>query len=158
MVIWLWDGGTFDEVLPEKLGGIFASLSTFQVVVTSLNRVRMLMSARVTETGMLIYLPILLMVFLATIDIYHSVRFRRFIENFANEVDSRTGIVALEATNILERGGKYYGWGWTYPTTSLLLRADELKAVILNAKGHHGLQPPEAPLPDLRSYYKDGRF
>jgi len=161
VALWLFGFGTTGllmRVLPEKLGGMFASLSAFPIVVTSLNRVRMLMSARVTDNGMFIYLPILLMVFLATIDIYHSVQFRGFIENFAAEVDSRTGIVALEATNILERGGKYYGWGWTYPTTSLLLRADESKAVILNAKGHHGLQPPEAALPDLRSYYKDGRL
>lgn len=102
---------------------------------------------------MWVYLPTLLLIVLAGIDVYHSIQFRGFIKTFANEVDSRAGIVALEATNILERGGKYYGWRWAYPTTSLLLRADESKAIILNAKDYHGYQPfdPITPLPDLRS-------
>lgn len=161
VALWLLGFGVMGlliRIIPQELEDMPASFRRLPILVTSMNRVKMLMSLQEHQKGMFIYLPILLMVFLAAIDVYHSLQFRRFIGNFAAEVDSRTGVVALEATNILERGGKYYGWPWTYPTTSLLLRADESKAVILNAKGYHGFQPfdPEVALPDLRSYYKDG--
>ncbi len=163
VALWLFGFGMIGlliRLLPEKLEHRCAPLRRFPILVTSINRVRTLRSAQAGQKGIFVYLPILLMILLAAIDVYHSVQFQRFIENFATEVNSRTGVVALEATNILERGGKYYGWRWTYPTTSLLLRADESKAIILNAKRYHGFQPfdPETALPDLRSYYKDGHF
>jgi len=160
VALWLFCFGMIGlliRLVPDRLQRRYQS-RRFPILVTSINRVRTLTSAQAGKKGMFIYLPILLIILLAAIDVYHSVQFQRFIRNFATEVNSRTGVVALEATNILERGGKYYGWRWTYPTTSLLLRADESKAVILNAKRYHGAQPfdPETALPDLRSYYKDG--
>ncbi len=159
VALWLFGFGMIGIVIriaPYKL--ISVPLRKSPMLVASMRRLKTLSTTQAYHRGMWTYLPLFLMIVLAAIDVYHSVQFRRFAEDFAAEIDSRRGIVALEATNILDQGGKYYGWRWTYPTTSLLLRADETKAIILNANDYHGFQPfdPQTSLPDLRSYYKSG--
>ena len=100
-------------------------------------------------------IPMILVIELTVIDIYHSFAFRSFAESFRKEVDSRHGLVALETISIHEGWTSNYGWLWTYPSMSLLLRSDASKAVVLNSMDHTGWQPfdPQTSLPDLHLYY-----
>jgi len=47
-----------------------------------------------------------------------------------------------------------YGWPWTNPSISLLLREDASRSIILNARDYFGWQPfdPYAATPDLSAY------
>jgi hypothetical protein len=101
-------------------------------------------------------IPTALVMELTVIDIYHSLEFRSFTGMLRNEVDSRRGLVALETTGILGRSTSKYGWSWSYPTMSLLLRKDASKAVILNSRDYRGWQPfdPQTSIPDLHLYYR----
>ena len=92
---------------------------------------------------------------LALIDIYQSFQFRSFVESIRNEVNSQSGLVALEATTIPASPGSNYDWHWTYPSMSLLLRSDASRAILLNPVDN-GWQPfdPTVAVPDLRLYYR----
>jgi hypothetical protein len=100
-------------------------------------------------------IPMVLAIELALIDIYQSFQFRSFIESIRNEVNSQSGLVALEATTITASPGSNYDWHWTYPSMSLLLRSDASRAILLNPVDN-GWQPfdPTVAVPDLRLYYR----
>jgi hypothetical protein len=122
----------------------FSSLTSFANVTRSLERRKFWFC-----------IPVILAIELTVIDIYHSFEFRSFTEKFRKEMDSRGGLVALETISIHEGSSSNYGWLWTYPSMSLLLRSDASKAVVLNSMDHTGWQPfdPQTSLPDLHLYY-----
>jgi len=98
-------------------------------------------------------IPLSLLLVLGLIDVEHSRRFADFLACFRSEVNARTGLVRLADTKLAGVGCGPYGWVWTNPVMSILLRQDASGAIILNAVG--GYQPfdPQVSVPDLSRYY-----
>lgn len=106
--------------------------------------------------------PIVALLFfiaLAVSNVAYSLDYRAHLALFRDEVRSRSGLVAVEDTRLLDGRLARYGWIWTYPLMSLLLRERADQAIILNLRAYPGYQPfdPERGVPDLREYYRPGR-
>lgn len=121
------------RVLPSKKGGLN------NTSIMDVNKVACLV-------------PCVLFAALLTADVFHTYRYSRFVKEFRGFVNSNTGFYAIDDTEI---DARTYGWFWTYPSFSLLLRDDDSKAIILNRKDYKGWQPfePRKSLPNLSKYY-----
>ncbi|ARR55795.1 hypothetical protein HY78_21270 [Rhizorhabdus wittichii DC-6] len=102
---------------------------------------------------------LLFFVALAVSNLAYSLDHRAHLALFRDEVRARSGLVAVEDTRLLDGRLARYGWIWTYPLMSLLLRENADQAIILNPRAYRGYQSfdPEAEVPDLREYYRAGR-
>ncbi len=98
-------------------------------------------------------IPLSLLLILGLLDVRHSRGFADFLACFRNQVNANTGLVRLTDTKLAADGCGPYGWSWTNPSLSILLRRDASGAIILNAAG--GYQPfdPHVSVPDLSRYY-----
>jgi len=100
-------------------------------------------------------IPLSLLLILGFIDVKQSRRFDEFVACVRSEVNSRIGLVRPADTILRRAGCVPYGWGWgyTYPSLSILLRQDASRAIILSPIG--GYQPfdPHVSVPDLSPYY-----
>ena len=98
--------------------------------------------------------PCLLFMVLSTIDISQTIGHFSYLREFSSFVNSHTGFYPIEKTGI---DYKKYGWPWTQPSLSLLLReSEENTAIVLNRADYMGWQPYPAPrefLPDISRYY-----
>nr|WP_047169034.1 hypothetical protein [Sphingomonas sp. Y57] len=96
---------------------------------------------------------------LAVSNLVYTLDYRAHLALFRDEVRSRSGLVPVEDTRLLEGRLARYGWIWTYPLMSLLLRESPDQAIILDPRTYHGYQSfdPAAGIPDLRAYYPRGR-
>jgi hypothetical protein len=85
-------------------------------------------------------------------DVTRSIQFMDYLDNFRKEVRSHTDLIPLEATNLSSHRDDVFGWEWTHPTLSILLRDNARQAVILNSSK----EPfdPKSSIPDLSSYYR----
>jgi hypothetical protein len=85
-------------------------------------------------------------------DVTRSIQFIDYLDNFQKEVRSHAGLIPLEATNLSSHRDDVFGWEWTHPTLSILLRDNAQQAVILNSSN----EPfdPKGSIPDLSSYYR----
>jgi hypothetical protein len=85
-------------------------------------------------------------------DVTRSIQFMDYLDNFQKEVRSHTGLIPLDASNLSSHGDDIFGWEWTHPTLSILLRDNTRQAVILNSSN----EPfdPKGSIPDLSSYYR----
>jgi hypothetical protein len=92
------------------------------------------------------------MLLLATFDVRHSYEMHVYFNDLRREVNSRTGLVRAEDTNLL---GRFSG-SWTLTAKSLLVRDDATRAIILVPETYTGWQPfdPKVSVPDLSRYYK----
>ena len=101
-------------------------------------------------------LPLATLTVLGIVDTRHSVRFDSFRRCFEREVNARSGFVWPEDTRLRTDPAceNRYGWPWTNPSISLLLREDASRSIILNARDYFGWQPfdPYAATPDLSAY------
>lgn len=106
--------------------------------------------------------PVLALLFFAALtvsNLVYSLDYRAHLALFRDEVRARSGLVAVEDTRLLDGRLARYGWIWTYPLMSLLLRDGPDQAIILNPRGYHGYQSfdPAAGVSDFREYYGPGR-
>jgi len=85
-------------------------------------------------------------------DVTRSIQFMDYLDNIKKEVRSHAGLVPLEATNLSSHRDDVFGWEWTHPSLSILLRDNARQAVILNSSN----EPfdPKGSLPDLSGYYR----
>jgi len=95
-----------------------------------------------------------LLLVLAFFDLDRSKNFGPYLDRFRAEVNSHSGTVPWEATMATAPNDLIFGWSWTYPSMSLILRRDSHAAIIRNAERNTESQPfePEHP-PDLSRYY-----
>ncbi|MBO9377389.1 hypothetical protein GG804_11480 [Sphingomonas histidinilytica] len=102
---------------------------------------------------------LLFFVALAVSNMAYSLDYRAYLALFRNEVRSRSGLVAVEDTRLLDGRLARYGWIWAYPLMSLLLREKADQAIILNPRDYRGYEPFEVKdgVPDLGEYYRPGR-
>ncbi len=98
-----------------------------------------------------VYYSLSFFVILLASDVTRSVQFMDYLDNFKIEVRSHAGLIPLEATNLSSHRDDVFGWEWTHPSLSILLRDDARQAVILNSGDE--LSGPKGSIPDLSSYY-----
>jgi hypothetical protein len=99
-------------------------------------------------------LPLSTVLILSIININHAINFEEFLHHLKSAADSRTGLVAIEDLRLPESLSAY-GWGFTYPTISVLIRRNAGSAVILNPADYRGWEPfdPRMNIPSLARYY-----
>jgi hypothetical protein len=95
-----------------------------------------------------------LLVALSFFDFQRSKDFGPYLDSFREQVNSHTGILPWEASMATVPNDRVFGWSWTYPSMSLVLRRDAKAAIISNARANTEEQPfdPARP-PDLSHYY-----
>jgi len=79
-------------------------------------------------------LPILLSVTLLVPTVVHTYGFYHYLDRFQAELGSRKGFVRVDSTALGHGKLGTYGWTWTNPSLSLLLRESEEQAIVLNAQ------------------------
>lgn len=94
----------------------------------------------------IIIIPFILLCILSVPDVYHTLGWKQFLDEFKNEVNTHSGIIQDAKIQ-----SSIYGWGWTYPTMSLLLRNSSSSAIVLNPQWHKGWQPfdPKTNIPNI---------
>jgi hypothetical protein len=92
---------------------------------------------------------------LSIFDMRASLALGRYIEGARVAVNSATGYIRYEDSFAKIPGSALYGWSWTNPALSLILRKDANGAIVLNAADYGGWQGFDArtELPDLQRYY-----
>ena len=98
-----------------------------------------------------VYYSLSLFFVLLISDVTRSIQFMDYLDNFQKEVRSHAGLIPLEATNLSSHRDGVFGWEWTHPTLSILLRDNARQGVILNSSN----EPfdPKGSIPNLSSYY-----
>lgn len=86
-------------------------------------------------------IPSLVVLALSASFLTHSWQFPRFIRSIETYVNKHQGVVPLNVATPSLILAERYGWTWTYPTLSVLVRRDERAAIILNAESMTGWQP-----------------
>ena len=98
--------------------------------------------------------PILLFTVLVVVDIHHTRSHYKFLNDVKRYVNTNTEIVHVEDTDIKHQD---YGWFWTYPTLSMLLREDNSKGMVLNDKTYEWWEPfngrTDQATVDISKYY-----
>jgi len=105
--------------------------------------------------GILVVAPLLALMVLSAPDVYHSIGWKQFLNSIEREVNAKTGLIPYEvSTKSLKRETKY-GWGWTYPSMSILTRHGPSYAIILNPVGSwQPFDPSDSGnIPDMHGYY-----
>jgi hypothetical protein len=100
---------------------------------------------------------IALLATVAAFDVALSLDYARYLDDFRAAVNCRAGVVSYEDSGLADvPGDARFGWRWTYPVTSLVLRDGPGKAIIANPKSYRGWQPfdPNQQVPDLDRYYR----
>lgn len=93
-------------------------------------------------TGAMVWgVPSLVMLALSASFLTHSWQFPRFIRSIEAYVNQHHGVVPLNVAAPSLVQAERYGWTWTYPSLSVLVRRDEHAAIILNADSMTGWQP-----------------
>jgi hypothetical protein len=108
---------------------------------------------RLSGGGWIAIVPFVLLCILSIPDFYFTLGWSRFLGEFRKEVNARSGITHFSETKLGSDEYLIYGWGWTYPTVSLLLRSGPSGSIILNPQ-EEGWQPfdPKAAIPDLHEF------
>jgi hypothetical protein len=90
------------------------------------------------------------------LDLHDTFGWRHYIAAFCDTLDDR-GSITARGEFPLSPYARAYGWGWMYPSMSLLLRPPGSDAIVTNLQGTDW-QPfdPTSQVPDL-SRYKGGR-
>lgn len=105
---------------------------------------------------LLVLAPLLALTVSAVPDIVHSIGWKRFLNSFERVVNGNTDLIDFDAARTLLKKESLYGWGWTYPCMSLLLRHGPQHAIILNPGDGTSWQPFDpgiaGSLPDLHQY------
>ena len=96
-----------------------------------------------------------LLLILCLFDLSRSRDFGLYLNEFRTQVNGHTGVIAWEESIAGKAGDSVFGWSWTYPSMSLVLRRDSHAAIIQNARRNTEEQPFEpAQPPDLSRYYR----
>ena len=91
----------------------------------------------------------------AFFDVQDSLAYHHYVDNFKNFVNRESGFIPLSTFRGQIEDDYLYGWCWTYPSMSLVLRHDTSKAIILATPAcwTHQLFNPLTQLPDFSAYY-----
>jgi hypothetical protein len=91
----------------------------------------------------------------AFFDIKDSLAFNNFVNEFTAYSTPKTGFVPFLDFAYAVPSGELYGWCWTYPSMSLILRAKLSEGIILNPDScaPHQLFDPYKNMPDFSRYY-----
>ncbi len=116
-------------------------------------------ASRITASRSLWVLPSLLFGALLVPNLVHTYGFHDYLGRFQAELASRKGFVRIDSTALGQGKPSTYGWTWTNPSLSLLLRENEQQAIILNAQAV-GWEPFDAAaeVPDIMPRIRKYRF
>jgi hypothetical protein len=88
-------------------------------------------------------------------DMRESLAYTQYIDDFTQIVDSNGGFIEHQNWSWRNANDPWFGWTWTYPSMSLVLRNSTHAAIILNPP--YGVPEqifdPHTNLPDLSRYY-----
>ena len=94
---------------------------------------------------------------LSILDIQSSFEFRHYLDSITETLDTHSGLLRYETYLENTPGDAVYGWTWTPPSLSLLLRKNEDAGLIIAPAYQQGRWQPFDPfvaIPDLSRYYK----
>jgi len=102
------------------------------------------------------YLPIfILFAELVIFDMRDSFAYGKYVGDFTRMVNGHSGYMMHGDSMAAVKNDRQFGWTWTYPSMSLVLRENARKAIVLNPPEGVSQQffNPFTGLPDLTRYY-----
>jgi len=143
--------------ISRALGGAFLFAIGGTVLAVRFSPLYQRVTARAGIARMSVIAPLLALTVSAAPDVHHSVGWKRFLNSFEREVNAKTGLIPFEEANNHLKKEKHYGWRWTYPTMSILLRHGPDYAIILNPNSDKIWRPfdpeDEESVPKIGDYY-----
>jgi hypothetical protein len=103
--------------------------------------------------GLLVLGPLAGLIVSSAPDVRNSLGWWRFRHAIQGAVIAKTGILPLNETSVSPADLETFGFSWTFPSMSLLLRRDRSSAIVLNPDPN-SWQPfdPRKSVPDLHGY------
>ena len=143
--------------ISRALGGAFLFAIGATLIAVRFSPLYQQVTTRAGIARMSVIAPLLALTVSAAPDVHHSIGWKRFLNSFEREVNAGTGLIPFEEANNHLKKEKLYGWRWTYPTMSVLLRHGPDHAIILNPESDKAWRPfdpeDEDSIPKIADQY-----